>query len=218
MNLVTKYQYNAVERVTDESGRRYLVNGAPVPSVTTILSATADKSALDKWREKVGEEEATKIVEQASKIGTNMHANLENYINKKPIVGSFLEQALTKLIINNGLKNVNEVWGIETALYIPNIYAGTSDLVGEHDNKPSIMDFKNSRKEKKKEWIEDYFLQLAAYAMAHDFMFGTKIERGVIMMAVRNIKYQEFIIEGDELEEYKNKWLARVNTYYNMIK
>lgn len=214
MILNKKYQYNPVERITDDTGRRYLVNNVPVPSVTTILSSTADKTALIEWRERVGDIEADKIVEQASTIGTNIHTNLENYIQNKPIVGSYLERTLTKLIVKNGLKHVNEVWGLETPLYVPDLYAGTADLVGVHQGKQSIMDFKNSRKEKKKEWIEDYFLQLSAYAIAHDFMFGTKIERGVIMMAVRNIKYQEFIIEGDEFEEYKNKWLLRVNSYY----
>ena len=217
MILNKKYQYDPVERVTDETGRHYLVNNSPVPSVTTILSSTADKTALIEWRERVGDIEADKIVEQASTIGTNIHTNLENYIQNKPIVGSYLERTLTKLIIKNGLKHVNEVWGLETPLYIPDLYAGTADLVGVHQGKQSIMDFKNSRKEKKKEWIEDYFLQLSAYAFAHDFMFGTNIERGVIMMAVRNIKYQEFIIEGDEFKEYKSKWLARVNTYYSNL-
>ena len=143
-----------------------------------------------------------------------MHKNLENYILGNDMSGSFMAQTLAKVIIKNGLSKVNEVWGTEVSLYSTELYAGTTDLIGLHDGIPSIMDFKNSLKEKKLEWIEDYFLQLAAYALSHNEMHGTNIQRGVIMIATRDAKYQEFIIEGKEFERYETLWANKVCAYY----
>ena len=129
--------------------------------------------------------------------------------------GSFMSQALAKVIIKEGLPKVDEIWGTEVALYAKELYAGTTDLIGVHEGIPSIMDFKNSLKDKKREWIEDYFMQLAAYAMAHNEMYGTTIRRGVVMIATRDVKYQEFIIEGDEFDQYTEKWAKKLYAYYD---
>jgi genome maintenance exonuclease 1 len=128
--------------------------------------------------------------------------------------GSFMAQTLAKVIIKNGLSKVNEVWGTEVSLYSTELYAGTTDLTGLHEGIPSIMDFKNSLKDKKREWIEDYFMQLAAYALSHNEMYGTDISRGVVMIATRDAKYQEFIIEGDEFKHYETMWANKVCAYY----
>jgi genome maintenance exonuclease 1 len=125
-----------------------------------------------------------------------------------------MEKALANVIIKNGLSKVDEIWGSEVSLYSVDLFAGTTDLVGSHENKSAIMDFKNSLREKTKEMIEDYFLQCCAYKIAHDEMYNTDIERFVIMMATRNAKYQEFIIEGNEIKEYTYKWLIRLENYY----
>jgi len=210
------YDYKPLERISTENGRRYIVGeGRPLPSVTTILEKTADKTHLYEWRKRLGPVEATRITVEASGLGTGMHNNLENYILDKPMKGNFMQRALADVIIKHGLCNVSEVWGTEVALYSKELYAGTTDLVGLHQGIPSIMDFKNSLKEKKREWIEDYFMQLCAYALSHNEMFGTNINRGVVMIATREAKYQEFVIEGDEFTHYETKWANKVCAYYD---
>lgn len=218
MIITNKFEYCTFDRTDSEHGRSYLVNGSALPSVTTILSSTKDNTHLDQWKAAVGEEKAERIKNESASLGSAMHLNIENHIFGRPMIGSFMAKALANLIAEKGLQNVDQVWGSEVSLYYQDLYAGTTDLVGLHQGVPAIMDFKNSLSEKKREWIEDYFLQLAAYAMAHNYMFGTEINKGVIMMATRDAKYLEFIIEGDEFSSYKEKWAKKVFTYYDMIK
>lgn len=217
--LINKlFDYKPLTRQEIRGIRYYNIpDGTQLPSVTTILSSLKDNSHLQEWIDRVGEVEANKIKTEASTLGTGMHQNLENYILGKPMVGNYMEQGLAKLIVRKGLSNVNEVWGTEVALYSAGLYAGTTDLVGLHNGIPSIMDFKNSLKDKKKEWIEDYFMQLAAYSMAHNEMYGTDITNGVVMIATRDGKYQEFIITGDEFIHYQIMWANKVNQYYENL-
>ena len=216
MLIQKKYDYRPLERITTENGRRYIVGeGRPLPSVTTILSKTADLTHLIEWKARVGQAEATRIVTEASGLGTGLHNNLENYVLGNPMKGTFMQQGLAKLIIKKGLSKVSEVWGTEVSLYSKELYAGTTDLVGLHEGIPAVMDYKNSLKEKKREWIEDYFMQLCAYALSHNEMYGTNINRGVVMIATREAKYQEFIIEGDEFTHYETMWANKVCTYYD---
>jgi CRISPR/Cas system-associated exonuclease Cas4 (RecB family) len=216
MNIISKFNYEPLNRVDHPSGRRYTVGeGRPLPSVTTILSKTKDMTFLKEWRANVGEAEATRITTEAAGIGSSMHSNLEKYILGKEMSGNLISQILASVIIKQGLVNVTEVWGIEVGLYSKELYAGTTDLVGLHNGTPAIMDFKNSRAAKKKEWIEDYFMQLAAYSLSHNEMFGTNINKGVIMLATRDAKYQEFIIEGDEFTHYETMWANKVHSYYD---
>lgn len=211
------FDYKPLERVDTPAGRRYSVNDKALPSVTTILDAVSDKTHLVEWVNSIGEERANKIKNEASSLGTEIHTNLENYIFGKAISGSFMARALSTTLIKKALINVNEVWGSEIALHYKDLYAGTTDLVGVFKNSTAIMDFKNSTREKKKEWIESYFLQLSAYAIAHDEMYNTNIQSGVIMLVTRDSKYQEFVIEGQEFMDYKCKWSEKVTEYYNMI-
>lgn len=215
MQIVQKFNYQPLKRVDNGNGRRYIVGESrPLVSVTTILGKTKDLTDIKAWQERIGIDEANKIKTQASNLGNGMHKNLENYILGGAMDGTFMAQALAKVIIKEGLSKVSEVWGMEVSLYSTGLYAGTTDLVGLHENIPSIIDFKNSLREKKKEWIEDYFLQLAAYALAHNEMFGTYINRGVVMIATRDAKYQEFIIEGDEFIYYETMWANKLCSYY----
>lgn len=217
MIINNKYDYKPLSRVDHPSGRRYIVGeGRALPSVTTILSKTKDMTHILEWRESVGEAEAARITAEASGLGNNMHNLLEKYILGQEMKGQIMAMSLAKLIIKKGLCNVNEVWGTEVGLYSKELYAGTTDLVGLHNGIPSIMDFKNSRQEKKKEWIEDYFLQCCAYSLCHNEMYGTDIKRGVIMMATREGKYLEFIIEGNEFDYYTNRWLNKLEEYYKI--
>lgn len=216
MIIQQKYDYKPLERISTPSGRKYIVGESrPLPSVTTILSATKDLTHINEWKSRVGEAEAQKIVTEASSLGNGMHKNLEDYILGGKLSGSFMAQTLAKVIIKNGLSKVNEIWGTEVSLYARDLYAGTTDLVGLHEGIPSIMDFKNSLREKAKEWIDDYFMQLAAYSLAHNEMYGTDINRGVIMIATRDAKYQEFIIEGDEFTHWQTKWSEKLCAYYD---
>lgn len=220
--ITHKYQYPTLIRNDSPNGRTYQPHGIDVhlPSVTTILSATkddADKKVLENWKKKVGDEEAEKIVNEAIYIGENLHKNLENYmLGNDERSGPLISKIMTDMIIKSGLCHVDEVWGIEASLYYPELYAGTTDLVGIFKGMPCIMDFKNSRKNKKKEWVNDYKLQLAAYAEAHDQLFNTNIKGGVIMMATRDLTYLEFEFVGKEFQDARDEWHRRVDKFYAM--
>ncbi len=215
-----KYAYPLIPRKEVNGVRHYAVMQGQeevlLPSVTTILSSTKQSESLDAWKDRVGEIKAEKIKEESSRLGSEMHLNLENYIFGRPVQGSYLSRVMSGQIIKYAFPRINEIWGSEVALYYPGLYAGTTDLVGLHNNEPAIMDFKSTNTEKDVEWIEDYFLQLAAYAMAHNELYGTTIRRGVIMMCSRAGKYQEFIIEGQVFDRYLSLWHDRLSTYYNI--
>lgn len=218
MIITTPYDYQPLTQITLDNGIRHYTNHnipKPLPSVTTILSATKDGAFLDDWRTRMGLDEATRIVDEAVCIGSKLHKNLENYIlhQSKP-EGNLLVKMMTKLIIKQGLSNVTEVLGVEAPLYYPDIYAGTADLVSVVNNVLSICDFKNSARRKKEEWIEDYKLQVVAYALAHNALYGTNISQGVIMIATRECEYQEFIVSGNEFKRCTQAWWNRVYSYY----
>ena len=215
------YIYPKTVREAIEGKRHYNTGKEKLPSVTTILSATQDPDkaeGLKAWRDKVGEDNATRIVDEAAARGTAMHKILERYIGEQ----GYLD--LTKVglnahnmairVIEQGLCNVTEYYGIECTLFYPGLYAGQTDMVGVHKGQDAIIDFKQTNKPKRKEWIGDYKLQLAAYAMAHDYMHKTEITKGVIMMCSKDNYYQEFIVEGEELKKYKHKWLGKISQYY----
>jgi hypothetical protein len=191
--------------------------------VTTILDATKSeesKQALNNWRKRVGAVQAQAITTEAAGRGTRMHKWLENYIKTgetgEPGSNPYSVQSHTMAhsIIKQGLVNCSEFWGTEVPLYFPKVYAGTTDLSGVHDSSEAIMDHKQTNKPKKREWIDDYFVQLAAYANAHNELHGTKIRKGVIFMCDPNAIYQEFIIEGNEFDKYTDLWFKRVEQYY----
>ena len=194
------------------------------PSVTTILSATQPiekRESLQAWRDRVGDAEATRIVDSASARGTAMHKILEKYIIEEGYldltnVGKEAHN-MAMQVIQNGLSNVTEFYGSECTLYYPGLYAGQTDLIATHKGDMAVIDFKQTNKPKKREWIEDYCLQLAAYGMAHDFIYKTAITKAVIMMCSKDNFYQEFVIAGEEYRKYKHQWLGRVNKYYEQI-
>jgi genome maintenance exonuclease 1 len=221
ISFVERYPYDQIKRVTTEGRRHYATpDGRQVPSVTTILSATKDMTHLNAWKKRIGEQEAQRIATESANIGTVMHRSLEKHVlGQDRTPGSNLIQqkahAMANVIIEHGLKDVNEVWGSEVNLYYPELYAGTTDLVGVFDNKPAIMDFKQARKLKKKEWVEDYFLQLVAYAEAHNKLFDTEIRTGRIFICTQNNEYQTF--EIDDYDKWASKWFDRVEQYYKSV-
>jgi genome maintenance exonuclease 1 len=223
--LIQKYNYTSISRESIDGKRHYcLPDGSRVPSVTTILDKTKPEEkrmALANWKKRVGEQRAQEITTEAAGRGTRMHKWLETYVKEGdmglPGTNPFSKQShgMANVIVFEGLgKHVSEFWGVEVPVYYSGLYAGTTDCIGVWKNRPAILDFKQTNKLKKREWIEDYFLQLAAYALAHNSTHGTSIDQGVILMCSANNEYQEFEISGSEFEMYTHKWLERVEQYH----
>jgi hypothetical protein len=220
--FVERFQYKSCKQINDPITRKrvYLTpDGESLPSVTTILGATKDMTALNEWKKRVGEEKANQITREASGVGTAMHANLERFIaglQRQPGNNPVHVQAnaMADVIISNGLSKVNEVWAMEQSLYFPGLYSGTTDLVGVYDGEPAVMDHKQTNKPKKEEWIEDYKLQLMAYILAHNEVYGTDIKRGVVFMCSRDLQYQQFELKPAEFNKYQDLWLNKVEEYY----
>ena len=217
-----KYNYLQGKQITDhESGTRvYVVVGTRLPSVTTVLSATKNQQFLKDWKAKVGEKEAERIKNISSKRGTAMHKFLESHIQG---VGyddlTELGQAakpMAQKIIEVGLTPISEYYGSEVMLHYPGLYAGSTDLVCLHNDMETIVDFKQSNRPKREEWIEDYKLQCAAYALAHDYVYRSTIKQCVIMICTPDLYYQEFKIQDSELKEWKHKWLKRLDMYHEL--
>ena len=218
-----KYKYLRGKQITDEeSGSRvYDFSGSRLPSVTTVLSATKNQQFLKDWKAKVGHEEAERIKNISSRRGTAMHKFLESHIQG---VGyddlTELGQAakpMAEKIIEVGLTPISEYYGSEVMLHYPGLYAGSTDLVCMHNGLETIVDFKQSNRPKKEEWIEDYYIQIAAYAMAHDAYYGSTIEQGVIMVCTPDLYYQEFKVQGAELKKWKHVFLKRLDHYHELI-
>ena len=220
MKLNKKYTYVPGSRTTDhESGiRTYDFKGDKLPSVTTILSRTKDQTYLDKWKAKVGYEEAERIKNLSSKRGTSMHKFIEKHITGAGYddLTEIGQQAkpMAQKIIDVGLTPITEYYGSEVSLYYPGLFAGSTDLVCMHNGKETIADFKQANKPKREDWIQDYFLQIGAYAMAHDYVHGSNIEQGVIMICTPDLYYQEFKFDGEMMKNYRHKFLQRLSQFY----
>ena len=217
-----KYNYIQGKQITDhESGTRvYEISNYRLPSVTTILGATKNQEFIKQWKAKVGEQEADRIKNHSSNRGTAMHKFLEHYIlgtgyDDLTSIGQEASPMANK-IIEIGLAPVEEYYGSEVTLHYPGLYAGSTDLVCLHNGMESIVDFKQSNRPKKEEWIEDYYMQIAAYAMAHDYVYGSKIQQGVIMVCTPDLYYQEFKVEGLQLKQWKHRFLKRLDMYHDL--
>ena len=215
-----RYTYVSASRIEDQGTRLYDVNGSRLPSVTTILGATKDQQFLKDWKAKVGEQEAERIKNLSSRRGTAMHKFLEHYIlgtgyDDLSTIGQ-KAKAMAEKVIDVGLTPVEEYYGSEVTLHYPGLYAGSTDLVCLHNGLETIVDFKQSNRPKREDWIEDYFLQISAYAMAHDYVYGSKIRQGVIMICTPDLYYQEFKLQDSDLRSWKHKWLKRLDMYHEL--
>ena len=225
MKWNNKFIYPKSTRSIVNGSRHYSIDNSSLPSVTTILSATKsekDKAALAAWKERVGHKESERIKNDASRRGTVMHTYLESFLlnkfNLELIEEDNKAKKMAEEIIDNGLtKNLSEVWGAESTLYYPGKYAGTCDCAGIYNNRESILDFKQKNKAAREEYIEDYFLQLGAYSLAHNTVYNSRITQGVILLCTVDYLFQEFIIEGNQLIEFQNKFLERVEQFYNQL-
>jgi len=218
-----RFQYPASIRSVINGGRHYDIGEEKLPSVTTILQATQSpekKAILAKWKQKVGEKKADEIRDTAAARGTVMHRIIEGYITGDGHADlSPMGQAaglMGQTIFKEGLKGrMDEVWGSEITLYYPGLYAGATDLVGVYEGREAIIDFKQSNKPKRREWIEDYFTQMAAYAMAHNHVYNTQIQSGVILMCTPGNYFQKFVVKDKEFQQYMWKWVSRVDQFCN---
>jgi hypothetical protein len=230
-----RFDYRPLDRVNQDGRRLYATpDGGKLPSVTTILDRTKpeeSRQALAAWKRRVGEAQAQQITTEAASRGTRMHTYLERYIKEgiMPERGtnpfSWASHAMAQTVIEQGLKNVNEFWGVEIPLFFPSLYAGTTDGAGLYLGEEAILDYKQTNRPKRREWISDYFLQLVAYALAHNELYGTQIRRGLILMCVRpeqddqhNIikppEYQEFRLEPQDFDHWEQEWWRRLEQYY----
>tara|TARA_B100000886_G_C20398170_1_gene481354 strand:+ start:252 stop:959 length:708 start_codon:yes stop_codon:yes gene_type:complete len=218
------YDYPKSVRELIENKRHYAIGSSKLPSVTTILAETASnekRESLARWRQKVGEKEAERVKNVAANRGTAMHKYLEHHLEGQGLldlteIGQEAER-MAKTIIDKGLPDLEEIWGLEATLHYPERYAGATDCCGVYLGRESIIDFKQSNKVKKEEWIEDYYYQLAAYATAHNEVYKTNIDQGVILMCTPDCFFQRFILNGKRFREYQEKWLARVEKYYESV-
>ena len=219
------YHYPPSTRSTTDGIRTYNVGKEKLPSVTSILKATQSdekRQKLAQWQARVGVDEATRIRDQAASRGTNMHLHLEKFILGQGHLDLTEEgktaKSMAQTVIDKGLCDLQEIWGSEVTLWYPGLYAGATDLVGTFDYEDSIIDFKQSTKPKRREWIEDYIMQLAAYAMAHNQVYGTDITQGVILMCTPDNYFQKFQVKGQEFISYQHKFLEKVDLYYKRAK
>jgi len=220
MKKNNKYNYVEGTQITDHGSRVYDVAGHRLPSVTTILGKTKNQEFLKEWKAKVGEAEAERIKNLSSVRGTAMHKYLESYIQElgyEDLTDTGVQaKSMAEKVIEIGLAPIDEYYGSEVTMYYPGLYAGQTDLVCMHNGEDAIVDFKQSNRPKKKEWIEDYYLQIAAYAMAHDYVHKSTIKKGVIMVCTPDLYYQEFVVSGAELRQYKHKFLKRLDMYHEL--
>ncbi len=223
--ITEKFNYTQLKRASVEGKRLYTTpDGKAVPSVTTILDKTKSeekRQALANWKKRVGNAKAQEIVTEAAGRGTRMHKYLEDYCIdselKTPGSNPFSQQAnkMAQIIIDEGMCDMDEIWGTEVPMYFPELYAGTTDAVGSFNGQPSIIDFKQTNKPKKDEWVDDYKTQLVAYALAHNEVYGTNIKQGVILMCSKDFLFQKWVIKDEEFELFTEHWLNRVQTYYS---
>ena len=224
MKRIKKFKYPKSMRSLIGGKRHYDVGEEKLPSVTTILSATQSeekKKSLADWRARMGAQSADRIRDVSAMRGTAMHRYLEAFIDgtgHKDLTSIGKEaEPMARRIIESGLGELDEVWGQEVTLYYPGLYAGATDIVGVYEGQPAIIDFKQTNKPKKREWITDYFCQLGAYCMAHNYVYGTKIQKGVILMCSKDLLFQKFEVEGNDFVKHQHDFLRKIDQYYQNV-
>ena len=221
MKINKQFIYPKSMRSVINGGRHYDIDGGKLPSVTTILSACQSpekKASLAAWKARMGDKAADEVRDTAAARGTAMHTYLEHYLDgtghKDLTPMGQQAEVMANKIIAAGLGDLEELWGLETTLYYPDLYAGATDVVGVYAGQPAIIDFKQSNKPKRREWIQDYFEQLGAYTMAHNQVYGTKIQSGIVLMCTKDFLFQKFEVSGREFVKHQHAFLRKVDQYY----
>ena len=224
MKINKQFNYPKSMRSVINGGRHYDIDGDKLPSVTTILSATQSdekRQSLADWKARMGDKAADEVRDTAAARGTAMHTYLEHYLDgtgyKDLTTLGKQAEVMANKIIESGLGDLEELWGLETTLYYPDLYAGATDVVGIYAGQPAIIDFKQSNKPKRREWILDYFEQLGAYAMAHNQVYGTKIQSGIVLMCTKDFLFQKFEVSGREFVGHQHAFLRKVDQYYKNV-
>jgi genome maintenance exonuclease 1 len=224
MKINKQFNYPKSMRSVINGGRHYDIDGDKLPSVTTILSATQSdekRQSLADWKARMGDKAADEVRDTAAARGTAMHTYLEHYLDgtgyKDLTTLGKQAEVMANKIIESGLGDLEELWGLETTLYYPDLYAGATDVVGIYAGQPAIIDFKQSNKPKRREWILDYFEQLGAYAMAHNQVYGTKIQSGIVLMCTKDFMFQKFEVSGREFVRHQHAFLRKVDQYYKNV-
>ena len=224
MKINKQFSYPKSMRSVINGGRHYDIGNTKLPSVTTILSACQSdekKASLAAWKARMGDKAADEVRDTAAARGTAMHTYLEHYLDgtgyKDLTTLGKQAEVMANKIIESGLGDLEELWGLETTLYYPDLYAGATDVVGIYAGQPAIIDFKQSNKPKRREWIEDYFEQLGAYAMAHNQVYGTKIQSGIVLMCTKDFMFQKFEVSGREFVGHQHAFLRKVDQYYKNV-
>ena len=219
-----KFEYPKSQRSLIQGKRHYDIGHTKLPSVTTIISATQSeekKASLAKWKAGLGVQQADRVRDIAAMRGTAMHTYLEGYVRgtgHKDLTSIGREaEPMAKKIISDGLCDLTEIWGSEVTLYYPELYAGATDVVGIYNGRESIIDFKQTNKPKQRGWISDYFVQLGAYAMAHNYVYGTKIQSGVILMCSKDGMFQKFESSDKEFVGFQHEFLRKCDQYYKNV-
>ena len=224
MKINKLYTYPKSMRSVINGGRHYDIGNTKLPSVTTILSACQSdekKASLAAWKARMGDKAADAVRDTAAERGTAMHTYLEHYLDgtgyKDLTTLGKQAEVMANKIIESGLGDLEELWGLETTLYYPDLYAGATDVVGIYAGQPAIIDFKQSNKPKRREWILDYFEQLGAYTMAHNQVYGTKIQSGIVLMCTKDFLFQKFEVSGREFVRHQHAFLRKVDQYYKNV-
>jgi hypothetical protein len=220
--FVERIQYKNCQQINDPVTRKRVYatpDGEKLPSVTTILSATKDMTAINEWKKRVGVEKANQITKEASGVGTSMHGNLERFLAglERQVGGNLVHDQAHKMadvIISEAIVDINEVWAMEQSLYFPGLYSGTTDLVAVYKGNPSVCDYKQTNKPKKAEWVDDYYMQLMAYILAHNEVYGTDIREGHVFMCSRDLQYQQFDLWPADFNKWQDAWLSKVEEYW----
>jgi genome maintenance exonuclease 1 len=220
--FVERIQYKNCQQINDPVTRKRVYatpDGEKLPSVTTILSATKDMTAINEWKKRVGVEKANQITKEAAGVGTSMHGNLERFLAglERQVGGNLVHDQAHKMadvIISEAIVDINEVWAMEQSLYFPGLYSGTTDLVAVYKGNPSVCDYKQTNKPKKAEWVDDYYMQLMAYILAHNEVYGTDIREGHVFMCSRDLQYQQFDLWPADFNKWQDAWLSKVEEYW----
>jgi len=209
-----------LKSTTFPDGKRYyqLPDGTRLPSVTTVLAADPEKkAAIAKWRQRVGAEEANRISKTATSRGTNLHTLCEKYLNNDPkyLLGAMPDALEMFKSIKPLLNRINNIHYQEQALWSVGLgMAGRVDCIAEFDGVLSVIDFKTSKRIKKKEDIENYFAQCVAYACMYEELIGTGIDQIVIIMAMTDGEPLLFV---EKTEDHLNTLLNYIKMYRESV-
>jgi len=213
-------EYKELEASTTDDGRTYHTPAGSLPSITTILRKTKDMTWLYKWQNRVGKEKAAAITAKSAARGNKIHKHMENRMGGKKV--DLSEATADEVQMYHGLKyfesDITSVYGREVPLYSPTLkYAGRTDLVGEWKNVPAIIDYKTAIKARKREWIKDYFLQGLGYSLAHNELYGTKINLIVVLITVENDLPQCFTLDTREEDWVYDELGERLASFYKQF-